>query len=163
MRVTLIKFKSLLKNVLIYYTFLEEFIHLKLIHLINIGYIKLSIILNTFFFFIMLPFLYIVYLITILIVLMYYILNKTNIKIILTFLYEEVFIKLFFLIVIKFLNTLLFIPLFLLYRLFKYFFYNTIKRPINMVSFLIYIGEFILLPINTIKNKIKKLINIINL
>lgn len=136
------------------YTCFESFINKHIINICDKGYVKISLIFSILYGLFAFVVLYICYILLILIVLLFYLVRKKKLKLFFSFLYKHVFLKLLFIFFIKYINGIFLIPLYLLYKIIIYIHNNKLKKPLNLVSLLIYVGQFLYKPINGLKQKI---------
>lgn len=145
------KLNSFINFVLMKYTLLENYISRMTLFILHKNYIKTSIIFSIFFDILSISILYFILILVNCITLCYYLFKK-DFKNAFKFFYKYIFLRLLFLLLIKYLNTLVLIPIYLLYRISIYIYNN--KPPSNLVSFIIYIGTFIRQPIYKLKTEI---------
>ena len=143
---------NILKFFLNKYSIIETIINNFILKICDKGYIKISLILSIIYSIYAIIYLYIFYLLLIFIILIYYII-KLDFNNLIIFFYKHVFLKILFLIIINFINYFTSISIYFLYRVFLYLNTNKMLKPFNLVSFIIYIGEFIRKPVNELKEK----------
>lgn len=145
------KLNSFINFVLLKYTLLENYISRITLFILHKKYIKISILFSIFFDIFSISILYFILILVNCITLCYYLFKK-EFKNAFNFFYKYLFLRLFFLLLIKYINTLVIIPIYLLYRIYIYIFNN--KPPSNLVSLFMYIGTFIRQPIYKLKSEI---------
>ena len=133
------------------YTILEIFISKITSFFLSKNYIKTSLLISVFFYILSITILYTILLFILCVTICYH-LYKKKFKKAFLFFYKYILVRFTILLLIKYINALFILPIYFLYKIIYHMFNN--KPSLNITLFIIYVGNFIRLPINKCKEEI---------